>query len=92
MTPTPWEYQQVHKEGYFKIIRDDGEDVYKIANGLSHEDAEFIVRACNAHDDLVKALQELYNQGFDLGDSYYRDENERVLKQAEAALAKAGKS
>jgi hypothetical protein len=49
------------------------------------EYAEFIVTACNAHDDLTKALRDLYN-AIDSCVELTPD----VLRQARAALRKAG--
>lgn len=87
-TPLPWFYEQVHKEGYFKITRDDGEDTHKVASGLSQSDAAFIVRACNSHYDLIAALEGLTSwcEGYEIA------ENPIALKyieKARAALSKA---
>ncbi|HYD58919.1 MAG TPA: hypothetical protein VEC35_01095 [Noviherbaspirillum sp.] len=53
---------------------------------FSKEDAEFIVRACNAHDDLVKALREYVERHEAECDPSGLPEYD----QARSALAKAG--
>lgn len=68
----------------------------KNLNGeFSEADAEFIVRACNAHDDLVAALSAAkdWHNADDWKFSSYRHQQEGWQKQfdlIEAALAKAG--
>lgn len=66
------------------IVKGMGDATYVIAEMLAPDDAEFIVRACNAHDDLVAALDGL------LADKYLSDPiNNDRMAQARAALTKA---
>ncbi len=53
-TPTPW---RIDDEG--NICANDGADFRWVAEprGRSKANAAFIVKACNAHDGLVKALR-----------------------------------
>lgn len=64
-----------------------GDDYFVATHICNQQDAEFIVRACNAHDDLVSALQEavavierLRPEGNGMG----------TIVRSNAALAKAG--
>lgn len=50
------------------------------------KNAEFIVRACNAHDDLVKALQDIADDCADASPPSYG----AIRQAAKQALAKAG--
>lgn len=74
-TPTPWVYIAGKKGGgkmgsgnfhgtFAQIsVRPDGEisncESFTIHTQNSNEDAAFIVKACNAHDELVEALTDL---------------------------------
>lgn len=64
-TPTPWVADIDQRDGALCIQSvKDGEVLYYIARmiggyRLSDEDAAFIVRACNVHDELVAALQKI---------------------------------
>lgn len=57
-----------------------------LVTGTTQGNAEFIVRACNAHDDLVKALQDIVDDCADASPPSYG----AVRQAAKAALAKAG--
>ena len=84
-TSTPW----VTKDGvgWYK-----GQQNQLVFQGVRHADADFIVRACNAHDDLVAALEacerwiDLVTRGFGV---HERLEAGHPLFLARAALAKA---
>jgi len=87
-TPTPWEYdreEQIVKRGT-EIIADL---MSPTADGMK-ANGKFIVTACNAHKDLVKACKEAI--GFiehSSGDKY----PENLIELLQQALAKAeGKS
>lgn len=57
-TPTPWWAAETN--GNYSIQKEGEHRAYFneiIADRLSKEDAEFIVKACNNHDRLVKALE-----------------------------------
>lgn len=63
-----------------------------VGEALEH-DAEFIVRACNAHDALVEALQAvvvLYDQGQLVIDGDNENGRDPVIEAARAALSAAG--
>ena len=54
------------------------------------ETAAFIVRACNAHDELVAALSRLVAESTHHDGAEYEDGEWLALDAARAALAKAG--
>jgi hypothetical protein len=54
-TPTPWDYYE--NDGEPAIVTNDGTWRGTVAKVELSEDAAFIVRACNAHDALVEALE-----------------------------------
>jgi len=89
-TPTPWHLSidEDTNEVIPDIFDGESEDAIHIAHCLSEagnptENAKFIVRAVNAHDELVAALEGL----LDCTESRPTNYNERVA--AKAALAKA---
>lgn len=59
-------------------LRDDGRK-RMVPFDPSHPDAKFIVRACNAHEDLLAACKSVSSVGI----------NDEVLDQLAAAIAKA---
>jgi hypothetical protein len=59
------------------------------AVGQTPETAQFIIRACNAHDDLLAALRELTIAAEASGWDVDAD-NAPILNAARAAIAKAG--
>ena len=62
-------------------------DYQHVGDGaLSNENAAFIVRACNAHDDLVAAVEELLEH---LADNDPELSGSPLCGMARAALAKA---
>jgi hypothetical protein len=70
-------------------IAADGEAVALVfAAHRGTSNADFIVQACNAHDDLVAALQYIVRN--DAGPRKYKSLIEEFKYQARAALAKAG--
>ena len=87
-TKTPW-MELINGKGEVLIVAEHSEhDVAYIGDmegtcGECHANAEFIVRACNAHDVLVGALKKIY------AISIY--ESEVVSGIAKEALAKARK-
>jgi len=77
------------------ILDADGLKVCRIWNdadwngrGKPEDNAAFIVRACNAHDDLVAALREI--AAVRPGNEDNAEANRRRRRVALAALAKAG--
>jgi hypothetical protein len=95
-TPTPWQYDEdaLHVFVNGSGVEGDGAVICEVwpgfGSGESKEreaNAAFIVRACNAHDDLVAALRGLVNADVDrLSDQAYAI----LLCDANCALAKAG--
>ena len=59
-TPTPWEVESYRLNGPYKFGIGNGAGTVVVSNlvPLAETDAAFIVRAVNAHDDLVKALKD----------------------------------
>lgn len=61
-TPTPWNWHGPYMTGAYKVSAMDAEDklalrLYVEPSSNAEADAKFIVRACNAHDELVAALR-----------------------------------
>lgn len=56
-TATPWHKRETYSDADGVFIENEHE--VRVAIVLKPEDADRIVRACNAHDDLVKALRRL---------------------------------
>lgn len=74
------------------IVNGDFNSDDVVARGLTEERADMILRACNAHDELVKALQAARN-----GIVWYMENTDQAnecdheaLQQIDAAIAKAG--
>lgn len=63
-TPTPWNVNGGMRPGIKTVYADSG-SICEMTNSQAHSDAEqeanaaFIVRACNNHDELVSALENL---------------------------------
>lgn len=79
---------KTESSGYFYVVYvDDGRRTALVGHGPDGAaNAEFITRACNAHDDLVYALREIANMGMDSTDKEIAEEARRI---ARAALSKA---
>jgi len=73
-TPTPYRV--------YASRRIMGPDSTYVGSATSEENAAFIVRACNAHDELVAALRNIAE--------YAEHDGTQVAAMASAALAKAG--
>ena len=95
-TPTPYEAIEIDQDGEYRewLIRNDkGRAVARIdmVNAEGAANAAYIVRACNAHDDLVAALRKFLDKP--MGRS--SDDSRVVVRKSDvemlrAALAKAG--
>jgi UDP-N-acetylmuramyl pentapeptide synthase len=88
-TATPWQQNDSNPKQVCDASNELG--CAPIATFKRKEDAEFCVRACNAHDDLVKALEYMLDTCGHLEVDYpgdYDFSNERAVLAA--ALAKAG--
>ena len=60
ITALPWYTEEHNNKSDVLVSNDDFQIAVCLAHpihGEAQANAEFIVRACNAHDDLVKALQ-----------------------------------
>lgn len=89
-TPTPWTYYKNKFYG-FGIYPADLNLEITIVGIRTKEDTVFIVRAVNAHDELVGALQLaseyiLSNINNDIWDK----EDDRMMETVKSALKKAG--
>ena len=90
-TPTPWHIESVATSAYSArvfICDANGSRVTDINCG--DDDAKFIVKACNAHDALVEALQALMRldvKGHQLQDRLqFSDAGRDLLKKCDIAL------
>ena len=84
-TPTPWKV-----DGNSDVFSGDPskgtrKDIACIQSDNYAEDAEFIVRACNAHDDLLEALERIVN--LPIGDQFMQ--RAKAFADARAVIAKA---
>ena len=99
-TPTPWRIEQDFESASINIIARQGpiNVCPAVAHGMA--EAQQIVRAVNAHDELVKALQlsladwveHLEELGYDEGDIATLKRSDETLAAIVAALAKAESS
>jgi hypothetical protein len=85
-TPGPWMFDGLSHE---ILSRRDSMPVCAPCDDYDEDqwlvDAEFIVRACNAHDELLAALKALRRNV----DRYWTKSTSNVMQQADAAIAKA---
>ena len=94
-TPTPWEFQDIYDKGVFiqttkgairQVIAEvfDGSDTGGEKNQLAN--AEFITRACNAHEEILACLKEavkyLQYEGY-----YDMDKFHKAIAKAEGSIA-----
>ena len=89
-TPTPWTIEEVdqHILGY-KQWELKGPNNIIATVALHKPDAEFIVRACNAHEDLVEACKRLLKFNEDLCEDVGVSKNYPSADFARKTLAKA---
>ena len=63
-TPTPWKWQFIGTAGQWSLVTEAEptkmDDPYFVQM-CPGKDGDFIVRACNAHDALVEALEEAHD-------------------------------
>ncbi len=103
-TPGPWKAEQVDVLGNdptrWAVLSDGGWVVASIENGIPGESLEteaanaaYIVRACNAHEDLLAALEAMVDCQDEAGllehDLDGHEESICALCMARAAIAKA---
>ncbi len=89
-TPTPWGTKQFNEVQY--SIGPAGQDFFIVAitsQGNDKPNAEFIVRACNCHDELVEALERIAFEPQGPADASCRQVLDACVKIAKQALAKA---
>lgn len=90
-TPTPW-HDEIGAPGSASglTVRDENGNI--IARVGSIDDAAFIVRACNAHDELRDLAEAIRNacEGDLIVNASQEDTVGVLLDAARAALAKAG--
>lgn len=100
-TPTPWKIVTDDKESDKNIIADARGNHIARTYGYQkeyHPNAQFIVTACNAHEDLVKALEDVREYFADCADAssegdpleFKPNKEMTILDSIEKALAKAG--
>ena len=94
-TQTPWAVEYVGSGGHpanptdvYEILSADGHA--RVAEYVSGDDATFIVRAANSHDELVKALQHFVGQWNACGPNsdfgrYFKNVREAALSALRAA-------
>lgn len=90
-TPTPWKFNE--KNGLcYEIVTLGGAGIASVMASMHHPEAianaELIVRAVNAHEELVNALDECYGEL--LADSHRDGARLALLSTIENALRKAG--
>ena len=90
-TPGPWKVRV--NSGRYGPTGSMGQihngDASKPIGNVVLADAEFIVRACNAHDDLLAALRDTLTICLERGHKLGLDDGGPVMDKARAAIAKA---
>jgi hypothetical protein len=91
--PRPWSVSLIR--GAYVIYDAESVPIFRIHHDLlpfAKDTAEFICRACNAHDDLLAALKLLRRVApryFFCGPAGPENDWQRAITQADAAIAKA---
>ena len=94
-TPGPWKQHATPGKIYASVRGADGRcvaDCGSRSDVIAQANAEFIVRACNAHDDLLEALEACERA---LDEAYFAEPDGcgclacESLRKARAAIAKA---
>jgi len=89
-TETPWKYSDAYYETQVDIRDEGGRRIavvvtdYPMMTCRMEANAHFIVRACNCHDELLEALEDLVSDWEITGELELS-----VLSNARAAIAKA---
>lgn len=86
-TPTPWEVGEDVGQAERSIVTAECRDICTCETGFgdAEANAEFIVRAVNAHDDLLNACREILRADEYTPDWHVTD----AIELAKAAIAKA---
>lgn len=98
-TPTPWRYS-FNPSGKFEIGTNKEYVALTIPYGMVNQpieyypreeaNAEFIVRACNAHEELLKALYENWNQLGNVPRHIRTKQQQKALNLARLLMEKLG--
>lgn len=96
-TPTPWLVDTLDKTGYMRIVQDDKrffevKDLNPLVGLIGNSnDAAFIVRAVNAHEELLQAAKNACNvlAGLITGDLKEIRADSPALQQLRSVIAKA---
>ncbi len=106
-TPTPWKLQHyIGHEGYIdnqdrecyagRIVADNDYVIwagpFSFWSLHNPDNAEFIVRACNSHDELLEALEELVTMVEHAREEGYDNIDYYTTQPARLAIKKAKKS
>lgn len=89
-TPLPWAIEQCG-DSYSIVNRDFDSDEWDIGEIYAQGNAEFVVRVCGAHDELLDALRNMVGM-FDtpvVRRHYNSDFHREACESARAAIAKA---
>lgn len=95
-TPTPWQLNTHWSRSSVKVFVDIGGVRTSFVECANPADGEFIVRACNAHEQLAAALEQIcadlrtYTLPINEAGETVTDVFAAVLKKADEALAAAG--
>lgn len=90
-TPTPYKYDTTYGLIY-SGSKDDIDAIDVVAKRVESHNAEFIVLACNVHEELVevlRAITEVYINSENNGHVYSEAAHLTVIKNALDALTKA---
>jgi len=89
-TQTPWRLARPAKTDVTNYVFGPKGQIAHVGAYGTQEDAAFIVKACNAHDELVAVLQDIVAaDGMRPGHVAYKSRAD-IAAMARAALAKAG--
>lgn len=102
-SPLPWRVDPSANRGgsgtHCGITCEDGEGVFvadiyadceQLPDAVAEANAEFIVRACNSHHDLIAALKSLrFGNCWCVQDPELVGQHSELCKRVDAALAKA---
>jgi len=88
-TPTPWEIHEDWNKTVELFGGNDCDDFKNITHILSFEDAAYIVKAVNCHEELVKLLTEQLTD-YEMMDAHRITATDKAwMERARQAIAKA---
>ena len=90
-TPVPWKASSypVNRMTQWVIHSDDGSIASLVRSNNADANAEFIVRACNAHEDLLKASKAIAQFAASNPWTGLKDAPKELLANLTAAIRKA---